>query len=218
MAEQDDQSSMKMPIHTLTLAVCLIGAVSAHAAGTDTAYALYSEGHADEALLDYQHLAKSGNALAQYNYAMLLRRNPASSAPHAWLDWLRKAADGGIKQAAFALGVAYEHGDGGLTKSQTDATHWFEVAAKQGHVEAEVSLGTQYFLGRGAPKSYVDAAHWYERAAEHNDVAAQYLIASMYEHGDGVKQDLKKAQHWYLAAARQGDEAAKIKAKTVGVP
>jgi len=206
---------MMTSLSLAALLICQLAGAS-HAAGTEQAYALYSSGHADEALLDYQHLAKSGNPLAQYNYAMLLRRNPSATAPNAWLDWLRKAADGGIKQAAFALGVAYEHGDGGLAKSQTEATRWFEVAAKQGHVEAEVSLATQYFLGRGAAQSYADAAIWYERAALQNDVAAQYLIASMYEHGDGVKQDLKKAQRWYLAAARQGDEAAKIKAKTVG--
>ena len=74
-----------------------------------------------------------------------------------------------------------------VARSQPDATQWFGRAAEQGHVDAQVSVATQYFLGRGAPKDYAIAAKWYERAAEGGDVGAQYIIASMYEHGDGVR-------------------------------
>jgi TPR repeat protein len=78
-----------------------------------------------------------------------------------------------------------------------------------------VQLGTQYFLGRGAPKDWTLAAKWYEAAAENGDAGAQYLIASFYEHGDGVAPDLRRALGWYLQAARQGDAGAALQADDV---
>ena len=92
---------------------------------------------------------------------------------------------------------------------------WWQKAAEQGLVEAQVQLATQYFLGRGAPKDWKLAARWYEAAAENGDGGAQYIIASFYEHGDGVAQDLHKALDWYVRAARQGDAGAAIQAKDV---
>ena len=134
--------------------------------------------------------------------------------PATGVDWLRKAAEAGLAQAQYNLGLLYESGIG-VTRSLTAATEWWEKAAEQGHVDAQVQVGTQYFLGRGAPKDWTLAAKWYEAAAENGDVGAQYLIASFYEHGDGVAQDLKRALVWYLQAARQGDAGAALQATDV---
>ena len=92
---------------------------------------------------------------------------------------------------------------------------WFERAAEQGHTDAQVSVATQYFLGRGAPQDYARAAHWYREAANGGDVGAQYILASQYEKGDGVPKDLRLALYWYTRAAQQGDAVAALKARAV---
>jgi TPR repeat protein len=186
----------------------------AHANENDTAFAAYSNGDTAQAAERYRKLAQGGNPLAEFNYAMMLKRGEIPGDNADWREWLRKSADHGVMNAAYLLGVAYENGEG-LPRSQTDATHWFQVAATKGHVQAQVSLATQYFLGRGAPQDDTQAAHWYEKAAEGGDVGAQYLIASMYEHGEGVAKDKAQAVNWYAAAARQGDKVAMIKAQTL---
>ena len=102
-----------------------------------------------------------------------------------------------------------------MPRSQPLAVHWYRLAAEQGDQAAQLSLATQYYLGRGAERDYGEAARWYEKAAESGDVGAQYIVASMYEQGLGVQADLERALTWYSIAARQGDEVAKLKAKEV---
>jgi TPR repeat protein len=205
-----------MSTRNFSLLITLIGLMVPPAVAADAnnaiAFQAYRDGDYAAAAAAYHALALRGNALAQYNYAMMLRRGEAGS--DAWLPWLQRAAAAGVINAAYTLGLAYEHGDG-VVRSQVDATRWFLAAAEKGHVDAQVSVATQYFLGRGAPHDEKLAAHWYEKAAEGGDVGAQYLIASMYEHGNGIAADPARALSWYVAAARQGDPAAKIKAATL---
>jgi uncharacterized protein len=95
------------------------------------------------------------------------------------------------------------------------AHRWYEAAAQAGSVDAQVAMGTAYFLGRGRPKDMTMALQWYREAARGGDVGAMYITASMYEHGDGVDTDLRLARYWYEQAARLGDEAAPGKLKEV---
>lgn len=195
------------------LILCLLVS-SAHSVDTDAAFTAYQAGRHAEALAQYRALARQGNALAQFNYAMLLKRGEAAGDGADWRIWLDKAARGGNMAAAYALGLAYENGEG-MTRSQAEASNWFRQAAEQGHTLAQLSLATQYFLGRGVVQDYRAAAQWYEKAAEGGDMAAQYLIGAMYEHGDGVAADPARALLWYTAAARQGDPVAKLKAQAL---
>ncbi|MBV8659329.1 MAG: sel1 repeat family protein [Burkholderiales bacterium] len=207
-----------MPLYLRILALALLPlAIHAADAGKATlngAFAAYSKGDIKGAAASYRALAASGSHLAQFNYAMMLKRGEVEGDTTPWLPLLEKAAQGGVMNAAYALGIAYEHGEG-VARSQNTATRWFRLAAEKGHVDAEVSLATQYFLGRGAPHDEAQAAHWYEKAAEGGDVGAQYIVASMYEHGNGVAVDPARALTWYSAAARQGDPAAKLKAEAI---
>lgn len=180
----------------------------------DPGWQAYQRGDFETAAKLYEEAAKHGERLAEFNFAMTLFRGEAPGSKSSALKWLRKAAEQGLPQAQYNLGLLYENGEG-LPRSQADATTWFRLAAGQGHTDAQVSLATQYFLGRGAPKDYAEAARWYEAAAEGGDVGAQYIIASMYEHGDGVAEDLRQAVFWYAHAARQGDALAQEKAREV---
>jgi TPR repeat protein len=197
------------------LAVTMLVAATAAGGAATAGWVAYQRGDFAAARAAYEHDARLGDRLAQFNLAtMLLRGEGGAADAAAGVEWLRKAAQAGMAQAQYNLGLLYESGTG-VDRSLTAATEWWEKAAQQGHVDAQVQLGTQYFLGRGAPKDWALAARWYEAAAENGDPGAQYLIASFYEHGDGVAPDLKRALGWYLQAARQGDAGAALQADDV---
>lgn len=189
------------------------------AAGSDAelavAYAAYQAGDFAKARTRYAALASRQNHLAQFNLAvMLVNGEGGEPDPRQGVDWLRKAADGGIARAQFSLGSLYERGEL-VERSLTEATTWFRKAAEAGWRDAQVSLATQYFLGRGAPRDMHEAAHWYELAADQGDVGAQYIVASLYEKGDGVGLNLERAVYYYHLAALQGDEVARLKAEEI---
>ena len=54
-------------------------------------------------------------------------------------NWYQKAAEQGIAQAQYNLGVMYER-ELGVSQSYTEAAKWFREAAKQGDVEAQQAL------------------------------------------------------------------------------
>lgn len=79
----------------------------------------------------------------------------------------------------------------------------FRKAAEQGDINAQVSLGQMYLVGRGGPRNDVKAAHWYGKAAEQGHAEAQVIIGLLYEEGQGVPQDYLEAARWYQKASEQ---------------
>jgi TPR repeat protein len=61
-------------------------------------------------------------------------RNPAEAA-----RWWREAADQGLSQAQFNLGVLYEQGQG-VKVDYSEAAKWYELAAAQGDRNAAQRL------------------------------------------------------------------------------
>ena len=57
------------------------------------------------------------------------------------VKWYRKAADHGLADAQFDLGVYYENG-WGVTQSYTEAVKWYRKAARQGYKDAQNRLRT----------------------------------------------------------------------------
>ena len=79
--------------------------------------------------------------------------------------------------------------------------------AEKGDAEAQLTLGSRYYLGKGAPKDYQEAAKWTRRAAEQGMVKAQYSLGLMYDLGQGVvpqNYQLQLAVKWFRRAAEQG--------------
>jgi len=85
-----------------------------------------------------------------------------------------------------------------------EAAEWYEKAADQGHVYAQVSLGRAYSEGEGVPENKKEAAKWYEKAARQGDKFAQFCLGNAYSEGEGVPEDKKEAIKWYEKAAKQG--------------
>ncbi|MCY0386176.1 tetratricopeptide repeat protein [Robbsia sp. Bb-Pol-6] len=178
-----------------------------------TALADYQQSNFPVALREFATLARHGNRIAAFDYAMMLLNGEGTppDIPGA-LIWLRKAAQANMSHAQFTYGRLYD--DGQVVPRDTALAHrWFLKAAAQGHVDAQVALATQYMDGRGTPRNYARAFGWYLKAAKNGDEASQYIVASFYEKGgDGVAVDLTSARLWYaLAAAQGGDPAARLK-------
>jgi TPR repeat protein len=110
----------------------------------------------------------------------------------------------------FQRGLNYEKGEGGLPKSDTDAVHWYRLAADQGNAAAQNKLALMYEDGRGGlPKSDADAVHYLRLAADQGDTAAQNNLGAMYADGRGglPKSDVD-AVYYYRLAANAGRASA----------
>ena len=81
-------------------------------------------------------------------------------------------------------------------------------AAKQGNVEAQLSLGQSYATGRGVPKDDGEAVKYFRLAAEQGHAQAQFSLGYAYAMGDGVPQDFVKAYAWANLATAQGHKEA----------
>ena len=185
------------------------------AASLSDALTAYDEGRLKAAARGFSAAAARGEALGQFNLAMMnLRRElPGASDAKAW-HWLQRAAAQNFALAENALGEMVEQGRHGRPDAKA-ACDWFERAAGHGHGEAAQDIATCFYLGRGRPQDMVQAHRWYLEAAKTGDVGAQYLVASMFETGLGVEPDARLARYWYEVAAKNGDVAAKAKLKAL---
>ena len=78
------------------------------------------------------------------------------------LEELKDLADYAISQAR-SVGASYAEGTG-VPKSDVDAAKWFQRAANQGMVFAQLNLGLLYAAGNGVPQDNVEAFKWLELA------------------------------------------------------
>jgi len=116
------------------------------------------------------------------------------------VKYLEKAAMGGLAEAQFKLGVAYENKMLGLKQDAGNAMKWHLAAAKQGHLRAQHNYARLAYEAQ----DYGTAAEWYRKAADQGHIEAQLWIGNLYNLGQGVSKDLAEAYKWYLLAARMG--------------
>ena len=117
---------------------------------------------------------------------------------------LQSLAEGGKADSQIDLGLAYAKGKG-VTRDDTIARHWFELAAVQGAAQAQFLLGSMIERGRGGPRSYADALQWYRRAAEQNYPPAEAAVGRFYGRGLGVERDPTQRTAWFRRAADHGN-------------
>ncbi len=89
-----------------------------------------------------------------------------------------------------------------------EAVDRFILASKNGHVRAQVDLGTMYVTGTGVQCDPKAAFGYFRMAAEQGDAEAQSYLGRMYLNGDGVEQSDKKAFKWLTEASEKGETDA----------
>ena len=66
------------------------------------------------------------------------------------------------------VGYAYDSGEG-VVQNYPEAFKWYGLAANQGQVIAQYSLGILYANGRGTAQDYVEAHKWFNLAGANGD-------------------------------------------------
>lgn len=130
-------------------------------------------------------------------------------------EYFQKAAEQGLADAQYNLGLMYNFGWGVTQKNSTKAAEWYLKAAEQGNALSQYILGRMYYTGQGITKNPTKAAEWYLKAAKQGHIDAQLCLGELYEYGIGVTQNLVKATEWYQKAAEQGSKQAKTRLDTL---
>ena len=109
------------------------------------------------------------------------------------VERVRAAAERGMAEAQWLLGVLYYRGRG-VAQNYGQAARWFRSAANQGFAGAQTHLGLMYQHGRGVAQDDSAAAKCYRRAAEQGDVEAQTNLGGLYGEGRGVAQGRRRSR------------------------
>jgi cell division septation protein DedD len=128
------------------------------------------------------------------------QRADYGAAVAAW----RPLAERGDADAQFNLGQAYRLGRGVPTNLAAART-WFERAARQGHVDAETTLGLMLFQNG----DQAEGLGWLKKAAEQGEARALLVYGTALVNGDGLTQDSVRGYAYVSRAAAQGLQPAK---------
>ena len=116
-------------------------------------------------------------------------------------------AEAGAANSQYTLGFIYEHGLYGAPQDAGEAVIWYRLAAAQGYVAAQFSLGVMYDQGRNVTQDDIEAHMWLNLAASRSSgeereraVAARDAVAARL-----TPADLHEAQHrarkWRMGAS-----------------
>lgn len=139
--------------------------------------------------------------------AVTLAAGGIGAAEPATPDEMRRRAEAGDAEAAFALGLAFEHGRG-VARDLAAAAAWYRRAAEAGEARAQNNLGWLYQTGAGVARDYRAAAAWYRRAAAQDQRDALGNLGLLYDQGLGVPRDRPRALALLRRAASLGDREA----------
>ncbi len=95
----------------------------------------------------------------------------------AMAEWLPLAEEGDAT-AQNSVGALYDHGLG-VDESDSDAAHWYSLAADQGLPLAMRNLAGMYAGGYGVPFDKDQAIYWYDKAAAAGDEQAVKRLAAL---------------------------------------
>ena len=116
----------------------------------------------------------------------------------------RPLAEKGDSDAAFNLGQAYRLGRGVQTNLGAAQT-WFERAAREGHLDAQTTLGLLLFQNG----NQTGGLRWLRQAADQGEPRAMLVYGTALFNGDGVTQDPVLGYAYVSRAAAQGLGPAK---------
>lgn len=159
----------------------------------------------------YRRAAEKGHAMAGLRYGLALsegtgiRRDPAA-AQH----WLIQAQQGGMPEAALALGDMAARTPASRDKAANEkivqsALSWYTIAANAGVPSAQFKLANAYFAGAGLPRDPAQALMWYSRAAQQGLPQAQHALGIMLIGGIAGAPDPVEGYKWLILAEQGGN-------------
>jgi len=145
---------------------------------------------------EFDHLkAKADSGDAEAQFALGLMYDLGIDVPKNYAEsgkWYLKAANQGLAEAQFKLGVRYFEYGKTAKENYTTAFTWFYKAANQGIAEAQFNVALMYQLGRGVPTNKVEGYKWYNIAAAQGfakAAGARELLAGELPRADVVEAE-----------------------------
>jgi TPR repeat protein len=110
---------------------------------------------------------------------------------------LTEAAEKGDADAQFALGSAYQMGDG-VPQNDIKGAYWIKKSANQGNLDAQFNLGIVYRGGYGVSQDLITAYMWLEMAVAAGSTRAFDLRRdlSMSMTLDQIEEAKYRAKRW----------------------
>lgn len=108
-----------------------------------------------------------------------------------------KAAEQDFPPAQYKLAVLCENG-GDLSQY----LHWIEIAAKNGHFEAEGAYGVELFMNRHKSTAFQYLRNACEKGVL--DIEVRWCLAQCYMNGNGTPKNRSLAYPMYITAAENG--------------
>ena len=137
----------------------------------------------------FEKSAKQEHGKAQFEYAKLLNNKNS-------VIWYEKAAEHGVDQAFFNLGMYYSTKVGGVMRDINKAIFWFKKAAEKNVEHSCWHLG---YLYNNEIIDKEQALYWHKKSAEQeNDMSSQYFLGELYQE----KEDYQQAIKWYQLALK----------------
>lgn len=120
------------------------------------------------------------------------------------LRLLREAAEKGNVNAQKQLAYLYSNENDYVYKVYDKAVKNFTLAADQGDLESQVTIGNFYLYGYHVDRNYETAFHYLDMAAKQGNAEAQFEMANMYKNGIWVEKNDEEAIKYFKLAADQG--------------
>lgn len=125
--------------------------------------------------------------------------------------WFNLAAEQNNSDAQFYLGVLYHNGDNETPPDYAKAINWYEKAANQGQLQAQVNCANIYQFGPEAFRNIDKATFWLTKAAEQNDPIAHANLGIIA----ADNKDFKRAAYHLKFAAEKGDRIGQYNYSTL---
>ena len=164
----------------------------------------------------YRRAAEKGHALAGLRYGLALSEgNGIKRDPVAAQRWLMQAQEGGIPEAALALGDMAARTPASRDKATNEkivqsALSWYQGAANGGVPSAQFKIANAYFAGVGVPRDPAQAQLWYSRAAQQGLPQAQHALGIMLIGGVAGTPDPVEGYKWLLLAEKGGHADSRV--------
>ncbi|MBQ9428473.1 MAG: sel1 repeat family protein [Clostridia bacterium] len=154
--------------------------------------------------------AKDGDPLSLYRAAVLILDEMLGLPDTARaVAYLKAAAEKGIAEAYYELGVCAINGEGLPRDAQTAKTY-YEKAAAGGSVSAMLALAALYRGGKGFAEDGDRMYFWYKKAAEAGAPEGYLNLAICTFNGSGTEASVEKAIALAQKAQDLGNGDAKL--------
>ncbi|WP_085905491.1 tetratricopeptide repeat protein [Kiloniella majae] len=199
------QFKLRLSFYLFVLwAIFLITPQISDAGDYEDGIAAYRAGEYGKAIELLSNAGNQGNAKAQYYLSVLYEGGSGIDKDmEASLNWLKRAAEGGMVEAQRNLGAFYHDDIDDPDDDIDQAIYWYQRAASQGDLTGQLRLGILLDREKDTTFDHREAIRWYLLAARQGVAQAQHNLGVMHSQGRGTPVNPDKALDWFFKAAKQ---------------